>query len=314
MKARRLALLEVESVSSSPSEYSATRLLRSVQPCNLTKRSQFLYTMATLPRRQSGNKLPEYKDYVNFVSAYRNGKKEEDVTDGQPIVLTINTRINSPEPISHGRTCESYSEFLGKTKHKKFGPVKPPICSRETTNAPAKKTVKTEIFLEINNDSVDNGSCQTNNYSVGKAIRQFENHNGHKELKRTQSSSSVEAKKKLFEEKTTNKNQPVRVSSPFQQNTVQGIKSELNNVLNKPVNLEIPNKEVVNGNKKIFDQLNRENQALPDKITHVTPPPIFTKKNIDISFNSVDSDDCREITKVFWHENEWRMKKLKDLS
>ncbi|XP_044760607.1 formin-E-like [Coccinella septempunctata] len=109
--------------------------------------------MSTLTRRSSGNRVPDYKDYMSFVSAYRNGKKEPDSNEDGTFILS-GTGNMAPEVSGFsGKVCDSYSSFLEKTKNKKFSSVKPPskVLGQTCNEHKQSVKVKTEIYLEINN-------------------------------------------------------------------------------------------------------------------------------------------------------------------
>ncbi|XP_045477278.1 uncharacterized protein LOC123682595 [Harmonia axyridis] len=185
--------------------------------------------MSTLTRRSSGNRVPDYKDYMTFVSAYRNGKRDPEAGDDQTFILPTNdSKKMVPEVsgFSAGKVCDSYSSFLEKTKTKKFSSVKPPSVIL-TPNEPANKQtvkVKTEIFLEINNEETPKKLEFT---VVDKNVECTDED--------TIASGQVEARKKMFEGRTQQENKiPTVTNGNQQKNKILTLKRKLESNNAKP--------------------------------------------------------------------------------
>lgn len=132
-------------------------------------------------------KKPQYKDYVTFLESFKNGKKEE--TNCNSLTNSSNnssTSINSDH--LNEAPSKGFKVYLENYDHKKFSSVKPTF-SKKDVSQDNKKTVKTEIFINISNDktSVSNISkvfensdgIDGNDINVSKVTKLFEkNSNG----------------------------------------------------------------------------------------------------------------------------------------
>lgn len=145
----------------------------------------------------SGNKdarKPVYKDYVNFLDTYRNGKKDD--SSGHSLTNSSNnssTSINSdhlPET-----TTKGFKEYLEHYDNKKFNSVKPQFLNNNDTLK--KKTVKTEIFINIKNDPLSannvykvekSNGINGHNINVNNTTKRFEKNSNSETITKTVSS------------------------------------------------------------------------------------------------------------------------------
>lgn len=126
-------------------------------------------------------KKPIYKDYVSFLEGYKNGKKEETNCDS----LTNSSNNSSTSINSDGlneQPTKGFKKYLENYENRKFSSVKPTFL-KNTVQSENKKTVKTEIFININNDqkAMNNSSTVTaksngvkSSNGVNKTTRIFE--------------------------------------------------------------------------------------------------------------------------------------------
>lgn len=123
-------------------------------------------------------KKPIYKDYTSFLDSYKNGKKEDSCHSLTNSSNNSSTSINSDQ--SNEQTGKGFKEYVDKFDNKKFRSVQPNFLRRSSEES--KKTVKTEIFININNDNskyVNNitkvfENTKNENNAVGLTANKFE--------------------------------------------------------------------------------------------------------------------------------------------
>lgn len=136
------------------------------------------------PNNMSTNKegkKPQYKDYVHFLDAYKNGKKDE--STGYSL---NNSSNNSSSSINSDylseQTSKGFKEYLENYENKRFNSVKPTFLKKNIEYE--KKTVKTEIFINITSDqkSVNNTHLNCN------GVEKFEKNSNSETITKTVSS------------------------------------------------------------------------------------------------------------------------------
>lgn len=157
---------------------------------------------------------------MSFVSAYRNGKKETESNEENQFILPANEPKKIVPEVSgfNGKTCDSYSSFLEKNRNKKFSSVKPPSTTLPPHKEPYKPMkVKTEIFLQINNDKVE----------VPKKIEVLvTDQELDKPAEDPIAPGQVEARKKMFEGRTQPEKTPAS-NLPNQKTKILTLKQKL---------------------------------------------------------------------------------------
>lgn len=177
-------------------------------------------------------KKPQYKDYVNFLDTYKNGKKDESSCHS----LT-NSSNNSSTSINsdylNEQPTKGFKEYLENYENKKFSSVKPTFL--KTTSQPEnKKIVKTEIFINISNDQkcVENSNKAseslnningTINNNVNKVTKMFEKKSDSERITKTAGSKVNEYNSQQNETETDGpelkKISVEEISKKFQANT-----------------------------------------------------------------------------------------------
>lgn len=133
------------------------------------------------------SKKPQYKDYVQFLDTYKNGKKEESTS-----YSLTNSSNNSSSSINSDYLSEpnskGFKEYLEKYENKRFSSVKPTFLKKNSI-PDNKKMVKTEIFININNDQKDVNDTQLNSKNcVNKISKTFEKNSNSEIVTKTVSS------------------------------------------------------------------------------------------------------------------------------
>ncbi|XP_072394547.1 uncharacterized protein [Diabrotica undecimpunctata] len=155
------------------------------------------------------DKKHQYKDYVNFLGSYKNGKKSESDNNS-----SLNSSVSDLNDLNEMPT-KSFNEYLKDYNTKKFQPVQPAFTKKEE----APKNVKTEVFIQINNTKNANNNSQIQvtlpkpkldetdgeqiKISVGELSQKFSNtslHNNKTQTHILKRSSSITEKTKIFEE------------------------------------------------------------------------------------------------------------------
>ncbi|KAJ8923261.1 hypothetical protein NQ315_001817 [Exocentrus adspersus] len=128
-------------------------------------------------------KRPQYKDYVSFLENYKNGKKDDQASDSG-VSFSLNNSSNNSSSSIYSDLSETpknnFKEYLENYNNKKFSSVLPPRAVTKTHEET--KTVKTEVFIEINNTNTPttvSKVVEINNVSnVSKVSKIFENNPG----------------------------------------------------------------------------------------------------------------------------------------
>lgn len=161
--------------------------------------------MSTLTRTNSHtNKKPQYKDYVSFLDSYRNGKKDDQssvMSDSGVNFSLTNSSNNSSNSvfsdINESAPRNAFKEYMENYTNKTHNP------SSATIHKQQKPAVKTEVFIEIKDPSMNQ------NYST----RVFEVQN----IDRPQDATiSVSSAAKIFESHETPNNRGVHPLQPKQ--------------------------------------------------------------------------------------------------
>ncbi|RZC39780.1 hypothetical protein BDFB_001110 [Asbolus verrucosus] len=158
--------------------------------------------MATLTRSTSRT-TPAYKEYVNFLEGYKNGRKDEGGENSDSGVSvknfslanssnsTSSSSVNSDVTDFSKSSCIPYNTYLENSKNKKFNPVKPALDE--------KSTKKSEIFIEIKPRR-----------SVSEVSKMFEN----KEGKLPPMNAKISSKVNIFEKQISTENKPKIAPKP----------------------------------------------------------------------------------------------------
>nr|XP_023024949.1 von Willebrand factor A domain-containing protein DDB_G0292740-like [Leptinotarsa decemlineata] len=97
------------------------------------------------------DKKPIYKDYVSFLGNYKQGKKHE---KGEKGVLCSPPSNNSSTSINsdlNEMPTKSFKQYLENYNNKKYNPIQTDFKKKPSPNGEG-KIVKTEVFIEINNE------------------------------------------------------------------------------------------------------------------------------------------------------------------
>jgi hypothetical protein len=178
--------------------------------------------MATLTRTNS--RATNYKDYVNFLGGYKNGKKDEqgenpdkNFTLSNSSSTSSSASFNSDVPDFSKNVCTSYNDFLTSSKNKKFNSVKPSLDEKPTKSVSTlyndfensknkinevdeKTTKKSEIYIEVQPAK-----------SVSEVSKMFEN----KKEKSPPRSNSINSKINIFEKQISTENKPRIAEKPL---------------------------------------------------------------------------------------------------
>ncbi|KAH0815872.1 hypothetical protein GEV33_006919 [Tenebrio molitor] len=178
--------------------------------------------MATLTRTNS--RATNYKDYVNFLGGYKNGKKDEQGENPEKNFTLSNSSstsssasFNSDVPDFSKNVCTSYNDFLTSSKNKKFNSVKPSLDEKPTKSVSTlyndfensknkinevdeKTTKKSEIYIEVQPAK-----------SVSEVSKMFEN----KKEKSPPRSNSINSKINIFEKQISTENKPRIAEKPL---------------------------------------------------------------------------------------------------
>jgi hypothetical protein len=178
--------------------------------------------MATLTRTNS--RATNYKDYVNFLGGYKNGKKDEQGENPEKNFTLSNSSstsssasFNSDVPDFSKNVCTSYNDFLTSSKNKKFNSVKPSLDEKPTKSVTTlyndfensknkinevdeKTTKKSEIYIEVQPAK-----------SVSEVSKMFEN----KKEKSPPRSNSINSKINIFEKQISTENKPRIAEKPL---------------------------------------------------------------------------------------------------
>nr|CAI5849237.1 unnamed protein product [Callosobruchus analis] len=121
---------------------------------------------------------PQYKDYNTFLERYKNGKGKEDQCSDSGVSFSLtNSSNNSSSSINSDLTEGSrkgFRDYLENYNNKRYSPVQPAFVKG--------KTVKTEVYIEINNEATNNVNQITkvfqvqpqSNNAVSKTAKIFE--------------------------------------------------------------------------------------------------------------------------------------------
>ena len=161
--------------------------------------------MATLTRSNSRVNSPIYKDYVNFLASYKNGKKEDENAGNSVEVKnfplsnssnnTSSSSLSSDVPDFSKNSCTPFNTYLENSKSKKFSSVKPAFEEKDKSKEEAKpqeekkEKMKSEIFIEIQPTK-----------SVSEVSKMFENP---QERKSPPRSNKINSKISLFEKQVS---------------------------------------------------------------------------------------------------------------
>ncbi|CAH1996395.1 unnamed protein product [Acanthoscelides obtectus] len=198
-----------------PSKYPSSASVRVRLFVCRTIRGTARITMTTAAAlvNKEGRK-PQYKDYNTFLERYKNGKKDDQCSDSGVSFSLTNSSNNSSSSINSDLADgqkKGFKDYLEDYNNKRYSPVQPAFTKGKDT-----KTVRTEVYIEIKNDTTNNVNQitkvfqlqpQTKN-AVSKTAKIFEKETPAKSKANFSFNGNGEQKKisaisKQFEEKQT---------------------------------------------------------------------------------------------------------------
>lgn len=219
-------------------------------------------------------KKPQYKDYVNFLDTYKNGKKDETSCHS----LTNSSNNSSTSINSDGlneQPTKGFKEYLENYENRKFSSVKPTFLKKSIQPNKNKKMVKTEIFININNDnksvnnttkSIENSNgIKSNNNSVNKVTKIFEKNSNSETITKTVSSKVNKYNSQQSETETDGSEQKKisveEISKKFQTNggNNKGTLKKQNSIKEKTKLFENNTNEITTKNQSTKIQLVKQN-------------------------------------------------------
>nr|CAH7744362.1 unnamed protein product [Callosobruchus chinensis] len=231
------------------------------------------FTMTTAMVVDKEGRRPQYKDYNTFLERYKNGKgKEEQCSDSGVSFSLTNSSNNSSSSINSDLAegpKKGFRDYLENYNNKRYSPVQPAFVKG--------KTVKTEVYIEINNDATNNVNQITKvfqvqpqcNNAVSKTAKIFEKDAPSKtSSKANLFNGSAEQRKisaisKQFEEKQTVVKQPLKKKPSI---------SEMTKVFEEPKEDD----HAVEARKKVFTEVvqvfKQKEESIQQKNAGVTSP------------------------------------------
>ncbi|VEN51119.1 unnamed protein product [Callosobruchus maculatus] len=228
---------------------------------------------------------PQYKDYNTFLERYKNGKREDQCSDSGVSFSLTNSSNNSSSSINSDLAegpKKGFREYLENYNNKRYSPVQPAFVKG--------KTVKTEVYIEINNDATNNVNQITkvfqvqpqSNNAVSKTAKIFEKDAPSKTAGKANlfngsgEQRKISAISKQFEEKQTVVKQPLKKKPSI---------SEMTKVFEEPKEDD----QTAEVRKKVFTEVaqvfKQKEESIQQKNAGVTSPkpqflnskPIFTQ-------------------------------------
>lgn len=218
---------------------------------------------------------PQYKDYVHFLDAYKNGKKDESSCHS----LT-NSSNNSSTSINsdylNEQPTKGFKEYLENYENKKFYPVKPTFL-KQNSQPDNKKTVKTEIFININKDQ----TYVKNNNEASKSLSGINGTNNNTENKVT----------KMFEKKSDGERMTKSPGSKVNENNLQQNETETDGSELQKISVE----EI---SKKFQANTGSNEKTLETKRTTLKKQDSIKEKSKMFENNMNEFTDKKQSTKI----------------
>lgn len=271
-------------------------------------------SVATVAETKTG-KRPQYKDYVSFLENYRNGKKEDQssvVTSDSGVGFSLNNSSNNSSSSVYSDITDppknSFKEYLDSYNNKRYSSVQPPVqMKKQTERQNETRTVKTEVFIEINSapntvSKVVDISGAQNKSTVSKVSKIFEKNCANEQAVAKTVPPSGKVNTFNFEQKDADK--PEQKNIPFRETTKKFVGSENRVTLKKSNSISEKSKvfeesssrqeikkTTVNGLPKV----NRKDDTTTTKTNGcISPnPPVNNTKPVFVSkITTVPHDDA----------------------